>query len=148
MGAEEFFIGGHQAGLAHGGAGLQLGQVAGAFLVPQRAHARADRPRGHHNNLLTRLALFGELRHQLLHLGQVRLLPAVGQDAGSQFHHDTGDGFEQFGAHGQFGSKSDLSGQTRSPIHHVISRCAGSGDPAYKFLSAACPHAAGLLSSC
>jgi len=33
-------------------------------------------------------------------------------------------------------------------IHSVKSVCAESGDPAYKFLQAECPHTAGLLSSC
>ena len=44
-------------------------------------------------------ALFRHLRHQLFHLGKVRLLPAVGEDASAQLHYNAGDMLQQFGTH-------------------------------------------------
>ena len=77
----------------------------GRLCVAQRAHARADGARGDEHNLPARLALLGNLRHQLLHLGKVRLFPAVGQDAGAELHHHARDIFEYFRTHAQLGSK-------------------------------------------
>ena len=99
MRAEQLLVDRHEPRLAHRRARLQLRQVVRALLVAQRAHARAHRARRDQHNLPARLALLGDLRHQLLHLGQVRLLPAVGQDAGAQLHHDARDVFEDFRTH-------------------------------------------------
>ena len=92
--AEELLVDRHEPRLADRGAGLQFGQVARALFVAQRAHARADGARGDQHDFSARLALLGDLRHQLLHLGKVRLLPAVGQDAGAELHHHARDIFE------------------------------------------------------
>jgi len=54
-GAKKLFVHRHQAGLADGGARLQFSQVAGAFLVTERAHARAHRP-GTHEQLVSQVA--------------------------------------------------------------------------------------------
>ena len=104
-GAEKLFVNGHEAGLAHCGAGLQLGQIVRAFGVTQRPHAGADSAGGHDHHFLARLALLSDLRHQLLHLGKVGLFAAVGQDAGAEFDDDAGDAFEQIGTHGRLVAK-------------------------------------------
>ena len=80
--------------------------------IAQRAHARADRAGGDQHDFAAGLALRGDLRHQLLHLGQVRLLPAVGQDAGAQLDHDAGDVFQKFRTHKQLGNKPSVPYQT------------------------------------
>ena len=105
MRAEELLVDRHEPRLAHRRASLQLRQLVRALLIAQRPHARADRARGDEHNLPARLALLRDLRHQLLHLGQVRLFPAVRQDAGAQLHHYARDVFQYFGTHAQLGSK-------------------------------------------
>ena len=92
--AEEFFVNRHEPRLAHGRTSLQLRQIVRTFLVPERAHAGSHRAGGHQDDLFARLALCHNLRHQLLHLGEVRLLPAIGQHTGSQLDYDAGDIFE------------------------------------------------------
>ena len=59
-----------------------------AFLVTERAHARADRAGGDEHDFPARAALFRDLADQLLHLRQIRLLPAVGEHAGAELHDD------------------------------------------------------------
>ena len=99
MRAEQLLVNRHEPRLAHRRASLQLRQLVRALLVAQRPHARAHRARRDQHNLPARLPLLGDLRHQLLHLGKVRLLPAVRQDAGAQLHHDARDVFEYFRTH-------------------------------------------------
>ena len=96
MRAEQLLVDRHEPRLAHRRASLQLRQIARPLVVAQRPHARAHGARGDEHNLPARLALLGHLRHQLLHLGQVRLLPAVRQDPGAQLHHQARDIFEYF----------------------------------------------------
>src|ERR1700756_5631356 len=51
---KKLVIGGHQPGLAHGGTGLFFGELGGACLVAQRAHARPHRAAGDQDDLLAR----------------------------------------------------------------------------------------------
>ena len=85
---KEPFVQGHQAGLADGGAGLQLGNIGGPFLVAQSAHARPHRAGTDNDDLFALGAHGGDLGGQLADLLQIGLLAAVGQDAGAQFDHD------------------------------------------------------------
>ena len=55
--------------------------------------------------LFAGLSLAGNLRDELLELGQIRLFPAIREDAGSKFHHYAGNIFQQFATHAQFGNK-------------------------------------------
>lgn len=105
MRRKKFFVGGHKARLANRRARLSFGEFARAFLIAQRAHARADRPGSHDDDFSAGGALLGDLRRQLLHLAKVGLLPAIRQDAGSQLDHDSVGLFEQFAAHNLFGNK-------------------------------------------
>src|ERR1019366_5850252 len=57
------------------------------------------------DNLPARLPLLGHLRHQLPHLGKVRLLPAVGQNPGAKLYDDARDVFDNVGTHVKLGSK-------------------------------------------
>jgi hypothetical protein len=42
------------------------------------------------------------LRDELLHLGEIGLLPAVREDAGAELDHEARDVFEDGGTHGVF----------------------------------------------
>lgn len=96
---EELFVGRHQAGLADGGAGLEFVQLGRTFLVAQRAHPRAHRPRGYEHDLAPGGALGGHLGDQLFHLCQVGLFPAIGQNTGPQLDDDARDVVEHLAAH-------------------------------------------------
>jgi hypothetical protein len=125
-GAKKLFVHRHQAGLADGGARLQFGQVAGAFLVTERAHARAHRPGTHEHDLAAGLALSRDLGNQLLHLGGVRLLMAVGQNPGSEFHDQPGDILEHFRTHWDNMARCESNGFKRAESsQHVLDRIAG-----------------------
>ena len=60
-------------------------------LVAKRAHARADRAAGDDDDFLAGLPERGELRDDLIELGGVELLAAIGEDAGAELDHDAGD---------------------------------------------------------
>jgi hypothetical protein len=59
--------------------------------------------------------LLGDLPHQLLHLGTVRLLPAVRQDPGPQLHYQARDIFDYLRAHAQLIAKSVPECRTPNP---------------------------------
>jgi len=99
--AKKFFVSGHEPGLADRSAGLQLRQIVWPLLMSERAHARANRARGDQHDFPAGVALGRDLRHQLLHLREVRLFPVVGQDTGAQFNYDAGDIFEQLRTHAE-----------------------------------------------
>ena len=65
-----------------------------ALVVTHRAHAGADGAGGHQNNFATSLSLSGELRHQLLKLGQVRLFATICQYTCPDFDYEAGGIFE------------------------------------------------------
>jgi hypothetical protein len=98
--AKKPFVRGHQPGLADGGAGLQFGEVSRASFVPEHTHAGADRAGTDKHNFLACLALFGDLRYQLLHLRQIGLLAAVGQNTSAELDDDAGDVFQEVRARG------------------------------------------------
>ena len=54
-------------------------------------------------------SLGSHLRDQLLQLRQIRLLPAVREDAGAELHHHAGNIFEQFATHPVVVSKDQES---------------------------------------
>jgi hypothetical protein len=96
---EEGFVGGHEPGLTHGGAGLELSEVFGAAVIAESAHAGADGAGGDEDDFAACPALFGDLGHELFELMMVGLFAAVGQDAGAQFEHEAGDLLEQVAVH-------------------------------------------------
>ncbi|MDB6122290.1 MAG: Phosphoglucomutase/phosphomannomutase [Pedosphaera sp.] len=96
---EQRLVGGHEAGLADGGAGLLFGQFGGALFVAERAHAGADRAGGDEHDFAPGEALGRDLGDQLFHLGKVGLLPAVGEDTGAELDDDTTYVFEQLTSH-------------------------------------------------
>jgi hypothetical protein len=96
---EEPFVQGHQARLADGGAGLQLGKFGGPFGEAQNAHARPHRAGADDDDLFALGAHGGDLGGQLADLLQIGLLAAVGQDAGAQFDHDTTGIFQRSAMH-------------------------------------------------
>jgi hypothetical protein len=102
---KKFFVNRHQSRLADGGARLQFGEIIGPSLVAERAHARAHGAGRDEHDLLPGFALRGDLRDQLLQLRQIRLLPAVREDTGAEFHHHAGNIFKQFATHARVVSK-------------------------------------------
>jgi hypothetical protein len=96
---EKFIVSGHEAGLADGGAGLQFRKLAGPFFETERAHARAHRAGGDEHHFPARMALFSDLARELFHLGQVRLLPVVREDTGSQLDDNTASLSQQLISH-------------------------------------------------
>ena len=74
-------------------------RAVGPFFAAEHAHARAHRAGGDEHHFPARIAQFGHLRHQLFHLGGIRLLPAVREDAGAQLHDHARDVFKQFPSH-------------------------------------------------
>ena len=98
--SEQLPVSRHEPGLSDGGAGLEIGQLSWSFFVIQRAHAGRDRPRGHEDNFLARLALGGDLAHQLPDLSQIQLFSEVGYDAGAQFNNHSANFFQDLTAHG------------------------------------------------
>jgi hypothetical protein len=102
---EEFFVNGHQPRLAYSSTSLQFRQVGRPFGVSKQPHAGPDGAGGDDDDFLALFVESGELGDQLLHLAKVGLLPAVGQDAGSEFGHDPCDLFKELRTHGQVGSK-------------------------------------------
>ena len=96
---EELFVGGHQPRLADGGARLEFGELLGALGVAEDAHAGPDRAGGNEDDLAAGFPLGGHLRHQLFHLGQIRLLLGIRQHAGAQLDDKTADVLQHFGSH-------------------------------------------------
>ena len=70
-----------------------------AFRVTEHAHARADRTGRDEHHLAPRDALRRDLRDELFHLREIRLLAAVREDTGAELHDEAADIFEQFGTH-------------------------------------------------
>ena len=99
--------------MAHGGARLQLGEAAGTPVIGQRAHAGADCARSHQHDFPSRFALGRHLRDQLFHLGQVRLLAIVGEDARAQLHHQAAHVFEGLATHGELLAENQSSVEER-----------------------------------
>ncbi len=98
---EEPFVGGHEAALADGGTGLQLGEFAGALGKTEGAHTGTDRAGGDEDDFLAGLALGGDLADDVLDLGEVQLLLAVGQNTRAELHHDSADILQTFLTHTQ-----------------------------------------------
>lgn len=96
---EEVAVEGHEAGLADGGAGLELVELGGAAGEAEDAHAGADGTGGDEDDLAAGAALFGQLGDQLDELEEIGLFPAVGEDAGAEFDDEAGDAFEQLAPH-------------------------------------------------
>ena len=84
---KQFRVGGHKLRLANGGAGLQVGQVGGALVHSEHAHAGADGAGRHDNDLPAGLALGCHLGDQLLYLAGIDLFAAAGQNAGAKLDH-------------------------------------------------------------
>ena len=105
-GGEKTFVSGHQSGLADRGTGQQFGQVCWSAIVSECPHTCTHRARGNEDYFFAGLALLRNLSNQLFHLGQVRLLPAVGKHARAQLDDEPGDLAEQLGAHGECGTKA------------------------------------------
>ena len=61
--------------------------------MSQNTHPRANRAGRNKHNLLALFPNGRDLGHQLAELIEVRLLPAVGQDAGADFDDYPGDVF-------------------------------------------------------
>ena len=99
MPREQLRIGGHEPRLADGGARLQFGKFGRAFLIAQRAHARADRAGGDQHDLLAGFLQRGDLGHELFQLRRVGLLAAVGEHAGAEFYDQAGGGLDGLTMH-------------------------------------------------
>ena len=91
---KKFGVSGHEPRLTDGGAGLKFRKFRRTFFVTEHAHARADRAGSHQHDFLAGFFQRGDLRDELLHLRRVNQLPAVGKDAGAEFHDEARNGFE------------------------------------------------------
>jgi len=96
---KKFFVGCHQPCLADGGAGLFFREIGRTIFVAEDAHARANRAAGDDHNFLAGFAQRGDLRDDLLKLRGINQLPAVGEDAGAEFHNDATGGLERIAMH-------------------------------------------------
>jgi hypothetical protein len=67
--------------------------------MAERAHPCAYGPRADEDDFFAGLALLGDLRHQLFHLRKVRLLAAIGQDAGAELYDQPRNVFQEIRAH-------------------------------------------------
>ena len=108
---EELLVGGHEARLADGGAGLELFESAGAFIKTEHAHAGTDCTGRDDDDLMAGFAQCRDLGDELADLREVGLLPAVREDTGAQLDDDTADIFQRLGTHGGVGSKSRCEGR-------------------------------------
>src|SRR3954464_7254024 len=81
--AKELLVSGHQPRLANRSAGLQFRKVTRPLRMAEDPHAGTDRSRRNEHDLPPRLPLPRNLTNQLLHLREIGLLAAVGEDAGS-----------------------------------------------------------------
>ena len=91
--AEEFFVNGHQPGLADRRARLQVRQIRRPFVVAEYAHPRPNCAGRDKDNLFSFLSHCGDLGDQLAELIEIRLFAAVGQDTGAELDDDSGDAF-------------------------------------------------------
>ena len=73
--------------------------------MTQRSHARAHRARADEHDFPAGLPLRGDLRHQLFHLGEVRLLPAIRKHAGTQLDDDSRKVIQQLSTHALLSNK-------------------------------------------
>lgn len=102
---EEGLVHGHEAALSDGGAGLELGDFAGAGVVAEDAHAGADGAGGDEDRFEAGGAEGGELGDELGELDLVGAFAGVGEDAGTEFDDDASGLAEERGAHGGCASR-------------------------------------------
>jgi hypothetical protein len=92
--AEQGVVGGHEAGLAHGGGHLQISHRSGAALHAQGLHAAADGAGGDHHHLAPLPAQGRHLAHQFPHAAGVGASVALHQHTAADFDHDAAGGGE------------------------------------------------------
>jgi hypothetical protein len=63
-------------------------------MMAEGAHSGPYRSGGDKHQLFASAPLLGHLGHELLELGQIGFLAAVGQNTGSELHNDARDVFE------------------------------------------------------
>ena len=78
----------HQMPLPHRGAGLPEPQRAGTLGQPQLTHSQRHRPAGDQDQFSSLMPKGGHLLHQRHDTAQGQGAPVVGDDLGSQLHHD------------------------------------------------------------
>jgi len=91
---KKFFVNRHESRLADGGAGLFFREICRTRFVAERAHARSDRAAGDDDDFFAGFAQRRDLRDDLLELSGIDQLPAVGEDASAEFHHEARSGFK------------------------------------------------------
>lgn len=103
--AEEGLVHGHEAALSDGRTGLELGEIAGAGIEAEGAHAGADGAGGDEDGFEAGGAEGGELGDELGELDLVGAFAGVGEDAGPEFDDDASGLAEERGAHGGCASR-------------------------------------------